>query len=199
MFSAFICLFLSVSPPLCALDFILSTDWNMVLRASYSLGTSLPSTWVGKFQRKNLLSTLWSRSCGRGFPCLGQVPAPVARITQTNKQNRNRHSQGGSCGERANLICMYFMKQSAQGTESEQLRSFIFNCKLSTVPLHCAACRCWSHSVFLGLALPVPAVPRVDCGSTTWKRLLFSCWSCHSSAVLVGKLLNLLEPQLPSW
>lgn len=28
--------------------------------------------------------------------------------------------------EPATLICMYFIKQSAQGTESEQLRSFIF-------------------------------------------------------------------------
>lgn len=35
------------------------------------------------------------------LPLLGQVPAPVAHITETNKQNRNRHGQGGSCGERA--------------------------------------------------------------------------------------------------
>lgn len=86
--------------PFCASDFILSADWNMALCDSYCLemrkdGTS-SSTWVGIFQRKNLLAPagshvhplnrlLWSRGEILWFPLLGSSPHPCGQY-YANKQ-----------------------------------------------------------------------------------------------------------------
>lgn len=178
--SLYLSVFLSFASPLCIRLYSLRR-LKHGLSDSYCLeaakdGTSPPSTWVEKLQRKTLLTL-----AGLEAHPLNQLLWPV--LPKQTKQEQTQPVRELWAGR---MDCVFPKEQ-----KQNDVTIGFSDCKPNILSFTPGLSLQEPYRVLSSSRLPVQS------GSRLGKDLRFLSCSCHSSSVFMGKLPNLWQPQLP--